>query len=262
MPRVATLGRRRGRRARRPARRRGAPAAAAVGVRSLLEGAASRPKPATGWRGAGSPSAGRRRSRARAQRPAPRRAHDPGGHDEGPGHRRRALRQVRPTPSRCSRALPDGHLRRPGPTCPTDDDADWAARIAAHRARRPADWTHASRPATSPSRSVRAPAAVLVDCLGTWLDRGLDEEPAWEAPVGRSSSESSPTTAGSPRPCARTGDRVVVVTNEVGLGVVPGAPVGPAVPRPARHRQPAGGGGLRRGAPGRRRSRAAPLDAG
>lgn len=65
----------------------------------------------------------------------------------------------------------------PGPTPDDDPDPDWAARIVAHRARRPATWT------TLESRDLAAAlsldGAVLVDCLGTWLAAVLDEAEAW-----------------------------------------------------------------------------------
>ena len=57
---------------------------------------------------------------------------------------------------------------------PVQDGADWAARIAAHRARRPVDWT------TVESHDLvgvlaRTDGHVMVDCLGTWLTAVLDE---------------------------------------------------------------------------------------
>ena len=57
---------------------------------------------------------------------------------------------------------------------PVQDDADWAARIAAHRARRPVDWT------TVESHDLvgvlaRTDGHVMVDCLGTWLTAVLDD---------------------------------------------------------------------------------------
>ena len=67
----------------------------------------------------------------------------------------------------------------PGPTTDHDPDPDWAARVAAHRARRPAAWgTVETRDVAAALREGSAP--VLVDCLGTWLTGVLDEERAWE----------------------------------------------------------------------------------
>jgi adenosylcobinamide kinase/adenosylcobinamide-phosphate guanylyltransferase len=103
----------------------------------------------------------------------------------------------------------------PGPVV---DDADWQVPVAAHRARRPDSWTtletHDLAAALAP------PGPVLVDCLGTWLTAVIDEHALWEAPadevtdlVDRLASRAIAVLA------AR--DDVVLVTNEVGLGVVP-----------------------------------------
>ncbi|MDQ6525381.1 bifunctional adenosylcobinamide kinase/adenosylcobinamide-phosphate guanylyltransferase [Nocardioides sp. LHD-245] len=103
---------------------------------------------------------------------------------------------------------------------PAYDDADWAARIAAHRARRPAGWS------TAETRDVAgvlaaADGAVLVDCLGTWLTGVIDDAGLWEAPVeeveGRVLGHLDALLAA----LTATGVAVVLVTNEVGLGVVP-----------------------------------------
>ncbi|GAA1538187.1 bifunctional adenosylcobinamide kinase/adenosylcobinamide-phosphate guanylyltransferase [Nocardioides humi] len=103
---------------------------------------------------------------------------------------------------------------------PMDDDADWAARIAAHRARRPAGW------ATVETRDVAgaigaAAAPVLVDCLGTWLTGVIDDAALWEAPVERVESQVGGHLDALVAALAGTAEQVVVVTNEVGLGVVP-----------------------------------------
>lgn len=105
---------------------------------------------------------------------------------------------------------------------PVRDDADWAVRIAAHRARRPADWT------TVESHDLvgvlaRTDGHVMVDCLGTWLTAVLDERGLWNAPaeevteaVGRMAQEAADVIA-----VRDQGEDTVLVTNEVGLGVVP-----------------------------------------
>jgi adenosylcobinamide kinase / adenosylcobinamide-phosphate guanylyltransferase len=96
---------------------------------------------------------------------------------------------------------------------PTYDDADWAARIAAHRARRPASWSTLETHDLATALAHDGP--VLVDCLGTWLTAVVDEAGLWEAPsdevlahVLSLAEVDLPTD-------------VVLVTNEVGLGVVP-----------------------------------------
>jgi adenosylcobinamide kinase/adenosylcobinamide-phosphate guanylyltransferase len=107
----------------------------------------------------------------------------------------------------------------PGPTPDEDDDPDWAARIAAHRARRPAHWT------TLESRDLAAALAVdgaiLVDCLGTWLAAVLDEASLWEAESDPIHRHVAALTDAALAALEAAPGPVVVVTNEVGLGVVP-----------------------------------------
>jgi len=98
-------------------------------------------------------------------------------------------------------------------------DAEWAARVAAHQLRRPATWRTVETLALAEAIA-DAPGPVLIDCLGTWLTRLLDSWQAWdeEAPEWshRLAEESSAlVTAVREHP-----GEVVVVTNEVGWGVV------------------------------------------
>ncbi|MEX0429104.1 bifunctional adenosylcobinamide kinase/adenosylcobinamide-phosphate guanylyltransferase [Nocardioides sp. DS6] len=101
---------------------------------------------------------------------------------------------------------------------PVVDDADWAARIAAHRARRPATW--ATLETCDLAAALARPEAVLVDCLGTWLTGVLDERSLWESPVEQVTGVVQELVdAAAAR--LRGRDDAVLVTNEVGLGVVP-----------------------------------------
>lgn len=129
---------------------------------------------------------------------------------------------VRSGKSRYAEQLLRGHTAvtyvAPGPV-PDGSDPEWAARVARHRADRPAGWTTlettdlvgALRTATTP---------LLVDCLGTWLARVVDDLEGWETPsatsaaLGRQVSELVEAWASA-------AVDVVAVTNEVGLGVVP-----------------------------------------
>lgn len=101
-------------------------------------------------------------------------------------------------------------------------DAEWDARIAAHAARRPARWTTVEEPDLP--AELRAPVPVLVDDLATWLTGVLDDAGAWAAPavpplVGRRTAELVDAVAASPGP-------LVLVSAEVGLGVVPATRAG------------------------------------
>ena len=99
---------------------------------------------------------------------------------------------------------------------PVRDDADWAARVAAHRAHRPATWT--TLETGDLAAALRTPGPVLVDCLGTWLTRLVDDAGLWDA---RTEDVSAHVGDAVTAAVAALGDDVVLVTNEVGLGVVP-----------------------------------------
>lgn len=96
-----------------------------------------------------------------------------------------------------------------------EGDAEWVARVARHRARRPAGWTTIE---AGPGADLAAVVAalegpLLIESLGTWL-------------AGRED-----LAADGPGLCAalagRRGD-TVVVSEEVGLGVHPPTAVGRA----------------------------------
>lgn len=100
---------------------------------------------------------------------------------------------------------------------PQRDDADWAARVAAHRARRPGVWL--TRETTDVATALReAGDDVLVDCLGTWLTATCDQL-GWDRPdLGEVVADRVATVV---RALEESAASVVLVTNEVGLGVVP-----------------------------------------
>lgn len=107
----------------------------------------------------------------------------------------------------------------PGPTTAEDPDPDWAARVAAHQDRRPAGWT--TLETRDLVRGLGGSGPALVDCLGTWLTATIDAAGAWNLPservhelVGVQLEATAAALAGAAGP-------VVLVTNEVGLGVVP-----------------------------------------
>ena len=108
----------------------------------------------------------------------------------------------------------------PGPTPDADADPDWAARIAAHLARRPDSWsTRETHDVATAIREAEGP--VLVDCLGTWLTALIDDAGAWEQDsdtVHKMVVARTDEIVEALRTCEHD---VVVVTNEVGLGVVP-----------------------------------------
>jgi adenosylcobinamide kinase/adenosylcobinamide-phosphate guanylyltransferase len=105
---------------------------------------------------------------------------------------------------------------------PVHDDDDWAARVAAHRARRPAGWT------TVESHDLVGVLAstdghLMVDCLGTWLTAVLDDRHLWEAEADEIAATIGRIADGAVDVLGvrDQGEDTVLVTNEVGLGVVP-----------------------------------------
>lgn len=109
---------------------------------------------------------------------------------------------------------------------PSGDDAEWLARVAAHRSRRPAHWTtREGGDVPALVSAVRPREALLLDCLGTWLARLVDDADAWRRPdAARALVESE--SARLARALAECAGDVVVVSNEVGLGVVPASASG------------------------------------
>lgn len=95
---------------------------------------------------------------------------------------------------------------------PIPGDHDFAARIAQHAARRPISWTVSE---TDAVEALRTGGATLLDDVGGWLVSQIDEAGAWESPRG--------TIDADPLVDAVIGfaDRLVLVSSEVGLGLVP-----------------------------------------
>ncbi len=105
------------------------------------------------------------------------------------------------------------------PGYPADHDPEWAARVAAHRLRRPLSWrTVESLDIATALAETDAP--VLIDCLGTWLTRLIDSWNAWEEPEASIVAKLDPAVAALVAAVAAHPADVVIVTNEVGWGVV------------------------------------------
>jgi adenosylcobinamide kinase / adenosylcobinamide-phosphate guanylyltransferase len=94
-------------------------------------------------------------------------------------------------------------------------DAEMAARIATHRARRGPEWRtiEAPRELTAALKCQRVP--VLVDCLTLWLSNLLLADADIDAEIVQ--LEDALTAMRAP---------VVLVANEVGSGIVPDHPLG------------------------------------
>jgi adenosylcobinamide kinase / adenosylcobinamide-phosphate guanylyltransferase len=97
-------------------------------------------------------------------------------------------------------------------------DAEMAARIAAHRARRSRFWRTVEEPlalARVITAESRSDHPLLVDCLTLWLSNVLL--------AGRSADADAAALTAALRLAAGP---VVVVANEVGMGLVPETPLG------------------------------------
>jgi adenosylcobinamide kinase / adenosylcobinamide-phosphate guanylyltransferase len=102
-------------------------------------------------------------------------------------------------------------------SAPAGGDPEWAARIEAHRARRPAGWTTVET--TAPSDLLRR-GTVLVDSVTTWVAALMDETGVWTDDEGSTDRLAARCDA-LVNAWAMTPADVVAVSDEVGLGVVP-----------------------------------------
>jgi adenosylcobinamide kinase/adenosylcobinamide-phosphate guanylyltransferase len=91
-------------------------------------------------------------------------------------------------------------------------DAEMAARIAAHRARRGPEWADHSAPLDLAGAldATDGHGPRLVDCLTLWLSNLILSGRDWRSEAGAFCAA-----------LARQSDPVVIVTNEVGSGIVP-----------------------------------------
>jgi len=92
-------------------------------------------------------------------------------------------------------------------------DAEMAARIREHRARRGGRWRTVEEPldlSGALARETHPECAVLVDCLTLWLSNVIAAE-----------SDPGAETADLVRALEQAAGPIVVVANEVGLGIVP-----------------------------------------
>jgi adenosylcobinamide kinase / adenosylcobinamide-phosphate guanylyltransferase len=99
-------------------------------------------------------------------------------------------------------------------------DDEMAERIRRHRAERPPDWTTVEEPIhlAEALRGVDAGRTVIVDCLTLWvanlLEHDLDDDG-----VGDAAAEAAGLAS-------HLGGDVIVISNEVGSGIVPMTPLG------------------------------------
>lgn len=104
-------------------------------------------------------------------------------------------------------------------------DAEMDARVARHRADRPAHWATIEAPLSPTTAVTAAPdaACVIVDCLSLWVTNRLlplGEQPTLDAIASLESTLERETLALCAAARARTGV-TILVSNEVGSGLVP-----------------------------------------
>ena len=96
-------------------------------------------------------------------------------------------------------------------------DAEMAARIEAHRAARGLAWRTVEEPlnlAATISRESRAETVILVDCLTLWLSNLMADD-----------ADPLAAGAGLVEALAAAPGPVILVSNEVGQGIVPANPL-------------------------------------
>jgi adenosylcobinamide kinase/adenosylcobinamide-phosphate guanylyltransferase len=98
-------------------------------------------------------------------------------------------------------------------------DPEWAARVAAHQAGRPAHWRTVET-ADLPTALAGAEGAVLVDCLGTWTTAVVDALGTWDQPLGAWRDRFDARLDALVRAWRAHPGLAVAVTNEVGWGLV------------------------------------------
>ena len=100
------------------------------------------------------------------------------------------------------------------------DDPEWTARIDAHRSRRPTGWRTVETSDLVGELGRSEGSALLVDDLATWLTGVLDDAAAWDGDaeaLAVADAEADALLRAVPSCPAR----LVLVSAEVGLGVVP-----------------------------------------
>jgi adenosylcobinamide kinase / adenosylcobinamide-phosphate guanylyltransferase len=103
-----------------------------------------------------------------------------------------------------------------------EPDAEWAARVAAHRAARPSWWrTQESLDVAGALR--REHGALLIDGIGTWLAAIMDAAGAWDeaGPPALAAEQVASRIAGLVTAWRQASGLVVAVSDQVGAGLVP-----------------------------------------
>ncbi|WP_061166880.1 bifunctional adenosylcobinamide kinase/adenosylcobinamide-phosphate guanylyltransferase [Caballeronia hypogeia] len=103
-------------------------------------------------------------------------------------------------------------------------DAEFAERVRLHRERRPAHWALAEAPldlAGALREADRAGHCVLIDCLTLWLANLLFTSASASEELAVLPDHAREAFARFDAALEETRGKVIVVSNEIGLGVVP-----------------------------------------
>lgn len=104
---------------------------------------------------------------------------------------------------------------------PAPEDPEWQRRVAGHRSRRPDHWTVVETDDIVGPIAAATPARpVLIDCLTLWLMARMDHHHAWDEPKAGAYRVRADIDRVAAAVDASPGG-VVLVTNEVGSGIVP-----------------------------------------
>lgn len=114
-------------------------------------------------------------------------------------------------------------------------DQEMKRRIEAHRAARPASWHTVEEPLDLPGAVAMAAVdsdVVVVDCLTVWVSNRLcrqgepESTPEWSGAVERLESALRQDATRLVRLAGSSGATLLLVSNEVGWGLVPPNPLG------------------------------------
>jgi adenosyl cobinamide kinase/adenosyl cobinamide phosphate guanylyltransferase len=102
-----------------------------------------------------------------------------------------------------------------------DGDQEWLERLTGHRERRPDRWETIETLEVAEELGRDDPRPILVDCLTLWLTRRMDLVGAWRTSPTTAADLVEPDIAELVAAVAAARCQVVLVSNEVGSGVVP-----------------------------------------
>jgi len=104
------------------------------------------------------------------------------------------------------------------------DDAEWLERVRAHQARRPESWTTIESTDVLAAIAAHRQGVLLIDCITLWLTHVLDEAGAWDGPdldVNPALPDVHQAIDALVAAVASSTAALIIVSNEVGQGVVP-----------------------------------------